>query len=259
MATKELTWREAIERVLSEKGEPMNYLAITEEILEQNLRVSTGATPSYTVAAQLTQDLALPKGQSKFTRVSRGIYGLAAWGSAVASTTAEAGIHGTAFQPGVQAYGMYWERSSVDWTKSSIALWGQQYQKSDQVDFAGQRGLYLLYDHRSIIYVGRATQQSLGSRLRDHTCDRLRSRWDRFSWFCFWGVKESGELVSLWDESFDTETMISQVEGVFIEALEPTQNRQAGKGFVGIEYLQVEDPSFREQRTKALSSLVDRL
>lgn len=259
MAMRELTWREAIEKVLVDKGEPMNYLAITEEILEQGLRVNTGATPSYTVAAQLAQDLVLPAGQSKFTRISRGIYGLAEWNSLVSPQSAETEIRMTVFEPGMQAYGMYWERSLVDWSKSTVALYGQQFQKSARIDFSEQRGLYLLYDHRSIVYVGRATQMTLGSRLRDHTLDRLRSRWDRFSWFGYWGVKEDGSLEPMWEGDFSLEAMIAQLEGVFIEAIEPPQNRQIGKGFVGLEYLQVEDPSFREKRAHALTSLIDRL
>ncbi len=259
MPPTELTWKDAIARVLEDKSEPMNYLAITEAILEQGLRGTTGATPTYTVAANLAEDLKLPEPQRRFVRVSRGIYGLRTWQREVDPGPIATTTKVVTIEPGVQAYGMYWERSLVDWSKSSVALYGQQFQKAARVDFAEQRGLYLLFDHRSIVYVGRATQLGLGSRLRDHTVDRLRSRWDRFAWFGFSGVRDDGTLVQQGDTPFSLEGLISQLEGVFIEAIEPTQNRQMGKGFVGIEYLQVEDPSFREQRANALKSLVDRL
>jgi len=37
------------------------------------------------------------------------------------------------------------------------------------VDFNKQLGLYLLYDGREVIYIGRATERPLGRRLFEHT------------------------------------------------------------------------------------------
>jgi len=49
------------------------------------------------------------------------------------------------------------------------------------VDFSGQRGVYVLSDHHTVIYVGRAVERDLGQRLYEHTLDRLSGRWNRFS------------------------------------------------------------------------------
>lgn len=160
-------------------------------------------------------------------------------------TTAPVGIS-------VQAYAIYWERAGVDWKKTSPRLLGQQFENSDVVDFGEQRGIYVLFDHRNLVYVGRATAQSLGSRLRDHTYDRLRSRWDRFSWFGFHAVKGDGKLEAPGDAQLDLDGVISVLEAVLIELTEPPQNRQQGKGFGGIEYLQRTDPSLRRQHKEEL-------
>lgn len=68
----DLTWRDAILRVLRGASEPMHYTEIAEAIAEQGLRSDLGATPatsvSATIAAQLEKDV---------VRVARGYYALA--------------------------------------------------------------------------------------------------------------------------------------------------------------------------------------
>ena len=152
----------------------------------------------------------------------------------------------------VQAYAIYWDRAAVEWKKASPKLLGQQFENSAVVDFADQRGIYVLFDHRNLVYVGRATAQSLGSRTRDHAFDRLRARWDRFSWFGFHAVRSDGQLEAPGDSKTDLDGVISVIEAVLIELNEPPQNRQQGKGFGGIEYLQRPDPNMRNQDKQEL-------
>jgi hypothetical protein len=254
MAANKMTWTEAIEKVLSDAGQPMNYLDVTEAIVQGRLRENIGATPSYTVAAQFSQDKA--KGQnSRFIWISTGVYGLRSWQVAGQEPVPADPITEPIASPvgiAVQAYGIYWERAAVDWKKTSTKLLGQQFENSGVVDFGEQRGIYVLFDHRSLVYVGRATALSLGSRLRDHTVDRLRSRWDRFSWFGFHAVRSDGKLEAPGDAKLDLDGAISVLEAVLIELNEPPQNRQQGKGFGGIEYLQRTDPSLRKQHKEEL-------
>lgn len=260
---KDMTWNDAIAQVLKEHGSPMHYREITEAILEQGLRTKVGATPSNTVATQLSMDLA--KGaSSRFIYVAKSTYGLRDWRSVTdVPATEEEALSNTpqaAVRIAVRAYGMYWERALVDWLKSAPRLMGQQFKNSDLVDHYEQQGIYVLYDHRTIVYVGRATSLSIGDRLRDHTLDRLRSRWDRFSWFGLRGVREDGSLTTMDSASASLEEVISQMEAVFIELLEPPQNRQQGKGLAAIEYLQSEDPELVKRRKKELlKELEDRL
>lgn len=65
------------------------------------------------------------------------------------------------------------------------------------MDFNKQLGIYLLYDGREVIYIGRTTDRPLGRRLFEHTSDRMAARWDRFSWFGLLPVMETGALGSL--------------------------------------------------------------
>ena len=112
---------------------------------------------------------------------------------------------------------------------------------------ANQTGIYLLHDFRDILYIGRAIDSSLGSRLLVHTRDRLKTRWNRFSWFGFRAVKANGTLDRISD-NYELRDVISAMEALLIEALEPPQNRRGGDGFQGIEYIQAEDPKKKEAR-----------
>ncbi len=146
----ELTWKQAIEKVLTDRGEPMRYDDIAEAIMEAGLRETTGATPTATVAAQLSMEIDHQRERSLFVRVSRATYGLKSWQNTnLQSSAIMEAASDVAIEPGVQAYGMYWDRKLVDWDRSPSKLFGQQFQGSATVDFSEQRGLYLLYDHRS--------------------------------------------------------------------------------------------------------------
>ncbi len=54
---RELTWRDAIQRVLREAGEPMHYADVGDEIAKQQLRTNLGATPASTVTAVVTSEI----------------------------------------------------------------------------------------------------------------------------------------------------------------------------------------------------------
>lgn len=145
----------------------------------------------------------------------------------------------------VSSFGMFWRREEVEWTsRTTLNLPGVQRGGADPVDFSQQIGLYLLYDGREVLYVGRARTRdsTLGGRLYDHTKDRLSARWDRFSWFGFLPVSDNGKLGELPDQ-YGSDRMIAEIEAILIEALEPRQNRRRGDDFVAFEYLQQEKPN----------------
>ncbi|HOD20430.1 MAG TPA: hypothetical protein PKM02_09570 [Candidatus Fermentibacter daniensis] len=99
------------------------------------------------------------------------------------------------------------------------------------------------------------------SRLKDHTHDRLEGRWDRFSWFGVYPVRDDGNLS---DENtneyrqpvYERNILIVTMEALLIEGLEPPQNRKRGDDFRGIEFIQEEDPDIRRRQ---LSQLVDEM
>ena len=68
--TDEMSWVEAIRKVLIEAGEPMHYKDITRTIIEKRYRLNFGDTPEMTVSNRLTTNPDL------FKRVKIGVYGL---------------------------------------------------------------------------------------------------------------------------------------------------------------------------------------
>jgi hypothetical protein len=120
--------------------------------------------------------------------------------------------------------------------------------------------VYLLHDGRTVVYVGRTTNQPLGVRLRQHIVDRLNGRWDRFSWFGVYSVAEDASLNTAAAVNYDLTMLIVTMEALLIEGLEPPQNRKRGDDFRAVEFLQVEDPEIQKtQIVKLMDELKKKL
>lgn len=247
---QEHTWDEAIRIVLKEADGAMHYAEIAEQILENELRINVGATPAATVASYLSTSM--QKDDSPYLRVGRGEYTL--------KSKAEANAREVAVAPAtdkesseagaLRAFGMYWLRDSVDWKATPQSLMGMQGAGATAVNFSAQVGVYLLHDRERVIYVGRATD-SLFSRLKVHTTDRLGGRWDRFSWFGLRGVNDDGSLKDH-QAPWNHESVVETMEALLIESLEPPLNRRRGDNFSSVEYIQSEDFEFARKRADAM-------
>jgi len=253
---KELTWRKAIEKVLQDAEGAMHYKDIAEEIVSHKLRVNVGATPPATVSANLTTSIVKDGENSPFQKVGRGEYILRNREKGTSKIKQDATVKHEpekGFEDQydiISSFGMFWRRDFVDWN-SSPRLLGMQQIGAEPVNFYSQVGIYLLYDSREIIYVGRSTDRPLGKRLYEHTADRLSTRWDRFSWFGLLPVSEKGKLGKL-PESYIASKIVPALEAILIEALEPRQNRRRGDDLSAVEYLQKEDPEIDRKKKKSL-------
>jgi hypothetical protein len=257
-----LSWREAIIEVLKSANGAMHYSDIADEIVARRLRSEIGPTPVKTVAAILSIAMSKQGDHSEFVRTGRGEYMLRSryepghQRPSLPEPTAEelenevdtASEETTGI---IQALGMYWSRSLIVWTNNPT-LQGQQQTGAKPVDFSNERGVYLLYDDRDVIYVGRATDQGLGKRLYQHTVDRLASRWNRFSWFGILRVMPDGTLAEEKPKILPQEVIVATMEALLIEGLEPPQNRRRGDDFRAIEYIQREDPELERRRLVTL-------
>jgi HB1/ASXL restriction endonuclease-like protein with HTH domain len=259
--TKELTWRKAIEKVLGISDGAMHYKDIAEQIVSEKLRKNVGATPSAMVAVTLSNSILKDSDKSPFQKVGRGEYILRAKGivsspnASPPSGDKESNLAAEVQYEIITSFGMFWRRNFVDWSANTKLL-GMQQLGAEAVDFGKQIGIYLLYDGREIIYVGRSTDRPLGKRLYEHTADRLSIRWDRFSWFGLLLVSNKGKLGILPDE-YAADKMIPALEAILIEALEPRQNRKRGDDLSAVEYLQKEDPEIdRKKQTALLESVL---
>ena len=186
----EKSWKEAIKKVLAETDSPLHYTEISEQILSRGYYSTDGATPAATVNAQISSSIKHDGDKSPFIRVGKGIFSLR--GSSMVSVVESAGKPNTpetvvapedeSSESIIHSFGMYWQRDLVVW-RNDLKMYGKQQALSKPVDFGKQKGIYILYDHHTVVYVGRAIDRPLGKRLYEHTVDRLGSRWNRFSWF----------------------------------------------------------------------------
>ena len=158
----------------------------------------------------------------------------------------------------ITSFGMFWRREAVEWLATPKLL-GMKKIGDTPVDLHKQIGIYLLYDGREVIYVGRVTERPLGKRLYEHTNDRLSTRWDRFSWFGLLPVSAEGEIGSL-PESYAATDLIPALEAILIEALEPRQNRKRGDDLAAVEYIQKTDPAIKKKLLKTvLDTMMEKL
>jgi hypothetical protein len=261
-----MSWREAIQKVLQEVQGPLHYAEISEHVLSRGYYKTEGATPDATVNAQITSSIKHEGDKSPFVKVGKGIFALRTSVIDVKSPS----VKPTLIQPSItvklpkvkadsdptegdiespesviRCLGMYWQRDLVVW-RNDPRIYGKQQALSKPVDFTKQRGIYILYDHHTVVYVGRSVDRPLGKRLFEHTIDRLGSRWNRFSWFGLLDVTDEGNLIDV-PIKVTLPSLIATLEALLIEALEPPQNRKRGDDFSVIEYIQDIDPELKER------------
>jgi hypothetical protein len=128
--TQQLTWRKAIEKVLSEASGAVHYKDLTDKNIEARLRTDLGATPAATVSAHLTTALKKEGANCPWQKIGRGLY---VW-------KAKAGITQQAAPPAlpeedeaeekqyavVSSFGMFWRREAVEWSSNPKILGMQQ-------------------------------------------------------------------------------------------------------------------------------------
>ena len=251
----ELSWKKAIETVLGTSPTALHYNDITERIIAEGFRTNLGATPSATVNALISASIKHDGGSSPYIRVDKGTFAMRDGSShppalpqKLTPDVSESEESEEQYEI-VTSFGMFWRREAIEW-KATPRILGTQQIGSTPVDFFGQLGIYLLYDGREVIYVGRSTDRPMGRRLFEHTMDRMSTRWDRFSWFGLLPVSNDGKLGSLPD-SFVAARLIPALEAILIEALEPRQNRKRGDDLAAVEYIQKIDPEVEKMRIRA--------
>lgn len=252
----EKSWTDAIKKVLGESKSPLHYAEISEQILSRGYYATDGATPAASVNAQISASIKHDSARSPFLRVGKGIYTLKSLPEVAviplsksdakqkkAETLAELDVELS--ESIIHSFGMYWQRDLIVW-RNDPKMYGKQQAASKPVDFGKQKGIYILYDHHTVVYVGRAIDRPLGKRIFEHTIDRLGSRWNRFSWFGLLDVTQEGNLR---ETALNTSlaSLVGTLEALLIEALEPPQNRKRGDDFSAIEYIQDIDPELKEK------------
>ena len=252
----EKSWKDAIKKVLQESMSPLHYMEISDKILSSGYYETDGATPAATVNAQISASIKHEGEKSPFIRVGKGIFALKNLETAAIVSESKpvvkleklkglTELEVDSSDSIIHSFGMYWQRDLVVW-RSDLKMYGKQQAQSASVNFGKQKGIYILYDHHTVVYVGRSIDRPLGKRLFEHTVDRLGSRWNRFSWFGLLDVTQDGNLR---EAPLNTSLagLVATLEALLIEALEPPQNRKRGDDFSAVEYIQAIDPELKEK------------
>jgi len=244
----ELSWIDAIEKTLNDAGTALHTTEIASRIIENKLRKNMGATPSATVGARIYDAMKKQGRNAPFIKTGPGTFMAAKTAVPGAQTTnaTQEDDDTEAQYDIITSFGVFWRRNAINWTSTPRIL-GTQSIDATTVDFFGQLGIYLLYDGREVIYVGRSTDRPLGKRLFEHTFDRFATRWDRFSWFGLLPVSDKGALQPQ-PSQYIASKIIPALEAILIEALEPPQNRKRGDDLSAVEYIQKEDPEIEKKR-----------
>lgn len=251
----DMPWKDAIEKTLQDAGQALHYKTIAEEIANKKLRTKLGATPARTVGAIISISIKNDGEDTPFLKTNSGMYMLKKRAAELEREEKEEEPEEDVDRRIVRCVGMYWHHSKVSW-RTKPRILGQEQQGAKEIDFSNQIGVYLLHDRSRIIYVGRSIDRPLGVRLSEHTRDRLNGRWDRFSWFGLRGVDDDGKLTEP-ELSVDLSGIVSLMEAILIESLEPPQNRKRGDDFSDIEYIQVADKEKEAQKRKAIISMLE--
>ncbi|WP_411727450.1 GIY-YIG nuclease family protein [Methyloglobulus sp.] len=172
---------------------------MSEQILSRGYYETDGATPAATVNAHISASIKHDGEKSPFVRIGKGIFTLKHKTTAFATVSKEKTTENITAPEDetsdsiIHSFGMYWQRDLVVW-RNDPKMYGKQQALSKPVDFGKQKGIYILYDHHTVVYVGRSIDRPLGKRMYEHTIDRLGSRWNRFSWFGLLDVTQEGNL-----------------------------------------------------------------
>lgn len=148
----------------------------------------------------------------------------------------------------IKNYGFMWDRDHVKRGKGENLI-GTAAQRSAEVDFAEQIGVYALHDdHSNIVYIGQAGNgnANLLKRLKNHMdSGQLWNRWQFFSWVGFRDVNKGTNTLSNQQDpnsgvtGYKYSDALNEIEGVLIEFLEPKLNKQGGRLKAAKEYFQV--------------------
>jgi len=147
----------------------------------------------------------------------------------------------------IKNFGFMWERDKIQWGSRGPGGAGSfdgvmLKNKKRTVNFLGQMGIYVLYDRfEQPVQIGQS--RDIMRRLRQHRVDHLRNRWAYFSWFGFYHVAASGELLTkdkaeLLRRVVTLGEGLNEIEAVLIQVMEPRLNRRGPNWQDVEEYLQ---------------------
>jgi hypothetical protein len=122
----------------------------------------------------------------------------------------------------IQNYGDGW--------RIELSSYGRTSPRGTPVDFAGQIGVYILYDEQRPVYIGRDghDEGSILSQVKAHRERRDKDPWDTFSWVGFRPVGIDGSLQRIREPSTWYEEEIRDNEALLVYVLNPPNHLRSG-------------------------------
>ena len=215
METPLKTWIEAITEALKVEAKPASARRILEIIRQNNIREISGETPEQTIASNLAST------PETYIRTEPGIFRLRLESEPYKEPqpTPEEEIEENL----INYYGIMWDRNDNQLRREIL----HGLLDGEPTTLPGKKGIYLLYQNDTLIYIGRITERTLAKRLNEHTKDNLGHRWTKFSFFLFNEVK------------LDQTGVTIGIEALLLEILNPTSNRSCGQLKGGTELLPI--------------------
>ena len=121
-----------------------------------------------------------------------------------------------------------------------------------------QSGIYELYDHFKIVYVGQADNSRMGARLSDHCRDRFSRRWDFFSWFGLSPYDAEGKPMPYEPVRVEAPSVIRSLELLGIILSDTPLNRSRGR-FEGAEKIVQQTTKIKSTDQKTLDMILKKL
>lgn len=135
----------------------------------------------------------------------------------------------------IKAYGFHW---NPEWiygfngqsAKNSFKGHVKRGKRTFLIDFWNARGVYALFKNYEIVYVGKVTNMSLGTRISMHY-RYLRDHWDTFSFYCYSDINYKAEKVytSKSKLAINKDDSIKTLEALIINTSEPFLNKQEAR------------------------------
>lgn len=167
----------------------------------------------------------------------------------------------------IHNFGHLWERKYIQFGRPGTKghLKGYRTVTGKEPDFREQIGIYILYDsNRKPVYIGQtgSGNQRLFSRLKAHTNNHLWNRWEYFTWFGIRRVNPGNNQLSVHDSATKNyvaggASLLNEIEGVLIAALEPHLNKQGPKWKDVSEYFQVVDDELEERQVSEVLAEIE--
>lgn len=251
MATKVMTWDEAILHVLRENNTAMHYRDIASAIVDQQLRPEDkiGSTPAITVNSYLRGEKLKGKVEPTGKKGEYALSNKSQTANKVISFVTSPLEDDSPEDVLITAYGRFWDRKQFEVNNNELYGTNIQTKKSAIVCFSRYSGIYLLHKGYEVIYVGQATD--LAKRIADHTSDDKRNRWDNFSWFSITSLKDNEMPEDVSKKNLSHKSLLDTLEALLIETLGPERNKKVGNDFEDKEFEQIQEVEYLKRKFQA--------